>query len=59
MVVLIIRWTLTVALLYGIYTETGPWTTLALGLVFLCSELPQLGAWMVTKYSNLDTKGRA
>lgn len=25
-----VRWTLTAALLYGVWTETGPWTTLIL-----------------------------
>ncbi len=34
-----IRWVLSVALLYGVYTETGPWTTLALAFVMLSFEI--------------------
>jgi hypothetical protein len=36
---LIVRIILTCALLYGVYTETGIWTTLTLGLVFISSEI--------------------
>lgn len=35
----IIRWVLTIALLYGVYTETGPWTAIALGLLAFYVEL--------------------
>jgi hypothetical protein len=34
----IIRWVLTVALLVGVYRETGPFTTAALGLIFVAVE---------------------
>lgn len=33
------RVVLSLALLYGVYTETGPWTTLALGLGMFATEL--------------------
>ena len=56
MVGVVARWALTVALLYGVYTETGPWTTLALGFFFVFSELPALGDWLVTKYSDSMAK---
>ena len=35
----IIRWLLTLLILYGAYTETGIWTTLALFLWAVSSEL--------------------
>ena len=34
---------LTLALLYGVYTETGLWTTLALLIVFVILELNDVG----------------
>ena len=34
-----VRLCLSIGLLYGIYTETGPWTTLAFCLVLGFSEL--------------------
>jgi len=34
-----IRWVLTLMMLYGIYTETGPWTTLAFFLIFVAIEI--------------------
>ena len=33
-----LRWLLTGALLYGVYAETGPWTTVALFLGVLALE---------------------
>ncbi len=44
---IVIRWILTVALLYGVYVETGPWTTLTLALLFLHTELPSLRDWLL------------
>ena len=35
----IVRWVLSIALLYMTYTETGPWTTVVLGLLFLYVEI--------------------
>ena len=35
----IIRYILTAALLYGVYTETGIWTTLVLALLTIQNEL--------------------
>lgn len=35
----IIRITLTIALIYGVYTETGIWTALSLFLIFANTEL--------------------
>ncbi len=37
-----IRWILTIALIYGVYVETGAWTTLFALLVFLRAELIDL-----------------
>lgn len=34
---------LCLALLYGVYTETGKWTTLSLFLIFFASELLAYG----------------
>ena len=31
----VIRTLISLALLYGVYTETGPWTTICIFLVFL------------------------
>lgn len=36
---LIIRSIFTLLLLWGVYTETGPWTTLSLFLVFVVTEV--------------------
>ena len=33
------RWILALLLLYGVYTETGIWTTIAIFLTFLSTEL--------------------
>lgn len=38
-IISIVRWILTMALLYGVYAETGIWTAGALLLVFIMSEL--------------------
>ncbi len=35
----IIRWLLTALLMYGVYTETGIWTTIALTLVSVSLEI--------------------
>ena len=37
-IVTAVRWTLTAALLVGVYTETGPWTTLLLVLIAVGHE---------------------
>lgn len=34
-----VRWGLTVLLLMGVYDETGPWTTITLGLMALTFEV--------------------
>ena len=39
MIVTWIRWIFTLALLYGVYTETGIWTTISLTCVFAMSEV--------------------
>ena len=39
---MIIRLILTLALLYGVYTETGIWTTIALALIALSLEILSL-----------------
>ncbi len=38
------RWVLIAVLLYGVYSETGPFTALAIGLVFLTLDRSSLGA---------------
>lgn len=39
MSLVIVRVLLSIALLFGVYSETGGWTTLTLGLILLGTEL--------------------
>ena len=39
MIVFIIRWVLSIALIYGAYAETGKWTALCLLLIFISIEM--------------------
>ncbi len=34
-----IRWALTAALIFGVYTETGKWTAISLALVMIAIEM--------------------
>jgi len=43
LIISVIRYILTMALLYGVYTETGIWTTGAFLLIFISSELITVG----------------
>lgn len=47
------RYVLTIALLYGIYTETGPFTTLLFFLMFLKEELQLINKEMSKKTDDL------
>ena len=43
LIISVIRYILTMALLYGIYTETGIWTTIAFLLIVIAHEQVELG----------------
>ena len=34
-----VRWVISIALLYGVYTEAGIWTVIAIGLIYIGSEV--------------------
>lgn len=38
----VIRWLLSALLTYGVYTETGPWTALFAGLLFVRWEIKSM-----------------
>lgn len=38
----VLRWILTIGLLYGVYMETGPFTVVAFGLIFVFAEITTL-----------------
>lgn len=38
----IVRWALSILLLFGVYSETGKWTTIVVALIFLGTELATL-----------------
>lgn len=42
-----VRFVLTAALLVGVYSETGKWTAIAMGLTFAAIEIMNGGAWRV------------
>lgn len=48
----IIRWILSTLLLYGAYTETGFWTTVALTLIILRCELEDITTARLLKHSS-------
>lgn len=37
----IVRWILSGILLCGIFTETGPWTTISMGLIIITFEIKE------------------
>ena len=38
-IAIIFRWTFTIALIYGVYTETRVWTMIAFGLIAIKTEI--------------------
>lgn len=49
LVVTTIRLTLTIVLLFAVYQETGPWTTLCLALLVLAVELSAVSQRLLRK----------
>ena len=45
----VIRWILSLLLLYGVYTETGKWTVLVLFLMFAALELHLVSLGLISK----------
>ncbi len=48
-IVRVLRWVLTIALIYGAYTETGHWTTVCLVGIFLYVEAETFRQLMVRR----------
>jgi len=46
----ITRWMITALLLRNVYIETGPWTTIAIGLIFVGSEV---WGYTIARWSNV------
>lgn len=49
---LYIRWILTLIIMYGIYTETGIFTTIFCGLVALASEIENYNHRKLERHEN-------
>jgi hypothetical protein len=55
----LIRWALTAALLVGVYTETGPWTTAVLALLCVGHEIQTAFNEILIRRLDLDPEEEA